>query len=437
MPFALLTALPFVGHLNPLLRQAEELQRRGWRVSVAATREMRDHIAAEAPSIPFVDLGPLGPLAADLRQAEADACADADYRRGGLRFVPVLARIWPVMYDGLIAAISSERPDVMVVDIFTWAGMAAAEKTGVPVVFNNPSLLTGVPLELMPPAPDVPFPTSGMSQHELRWWHKALEPLIRYAFMAGVAATIGRQATALRRSRGLPKVAMHEPLRTAPILVNGAFGLEYQRALPPNVEMVGPMLPDDVPPLSADLAALVSGGPPVIYVNFGTVSVTRPEQLAAVAGALAIPDTRAIWVLKPAQAALLPSPLPASLTVMNWIPSPRALLAHPNVRVFVSHCGINSVQESLAAGTPIVGIPVLADQRDMATRLADAGVGLWLEKTRVTAAALQHAIRRVMDESSFRERIPAVQTAFTRAGGVRRAADLIEAAVARSGQLPQ
>jgi zeaxanthin glucosyltransferase len=103
------------------------------------------------------------------------------------------------------------------------------------------------------------------------------------------------------------------------------------------------------------------------------------------------------------------------------------VLSHPNVRVFVSHCGINSVYESIASGTPVVGIPMLSDQRDMAVRVADAGVGRWMDKSRFTAAELASAIQRVSGDEAYRRRIAPLQDAFARAGGVERAADLIAA----------
>jgi UDP:flavonoid glycosyltransferase YjiC (YdhE family) len=98
--------------------------------------------------------------------------------------------------------------------------------------------------------------------------------------------------------------------------------------------------------------------------------------------------------------------------------------------VFVSHCGINSVHESLHAGTPIVGIPMFADQRDMAIRVQDAGAGLFLNKTCFTSEDLKSAITKVMNNGSFRKNIPALQSSFKLAGGVKRAADLIEQFVA-------
>ena len=128
-----------------------------------------------------------------------------------------------------LRVIGRDRPDLMVVDIFSWAGIDAAEATGVKLAVNNPSLLTGVPLAMLPPAPDVPFMTTGQSIRDVGWVQRAVEPLIRHAMLAGIWFTVGRRITALRKSRGLPAVALHEQVRHATILVNGAFGLDAAR----------------------------------------------------------------------------------------------------------------------------------------------------------------------------------------------------------------
>jgi MGT family glycosyltransferase len=209
--------------------------------------------------------------------------------------------------------------------------------------------------------------------------------------------------------------------------VNGAFGLEYARAIPPLVSMVGPMLPASAPDLSEDMAEWLSAGPPVVYVNLGTLAVATTELLARMSAALDSDRFRTLWVVPREQALRLPSPRPSTLRVLDWGPPPLAVLSHPNVKVFVSHCGVNSAYEAMQAGTPIVGIPICADQRDMAVRVADAGAGLWLDKARFTAAELRGAIERVLDEPSFTEGTRPIQAAIRDSGGVVRAADLIEA----------
>lgn len=47
--------------------------------------------------------------------------------------------------------------------------------------------------------------------------------------------------------------------------------------------------------------------------------------------------------------------------VRKWFPQD-AILAHENVKVFVTHGGLLSCTESILRGKPIVGIPIFGDQ---------------------------------------------------------------------------
>src|SRR3954471_24641132 len=130
--YALFTAIPLVGHANPLLRQGGGRGRRrrrgrvrgagrrgGWRVAFAGTREMRAHVGSESPGLPFVDLGELGAIADRLRRDQEAASVDRDFTRGTFRILSGLAAAWPVMFDGLARAIAGDRPDLLVTDLFT------------------------------------------------------------------------------------------------------------------------------------------------------------------------------------------------------------------------------------------------------------------------------------------------------------------------------
>jgi UDP:flavonoid glycosyltransferase YjiC (YdhE family) len=422
-PGVLFTAIPLVGHLNPLLRQAEELQRRGYRVAVASTSEMAAHVAAETPGVPFVDLGRLGAAAARLRRDQERASRDRRFARGTLRLVRGLIEVWPLMFDGLTAAIRRDRPDVVVADLFTPAGVCAADAEGVRVVVHNPDLLAAISVRLLPPADHLPFLFSGRSRHRVSAVQRVYAPLLRRIAALAATATIGRDLNTLRRTRGLPPIDVHERLRGRPMIVMGAFGLEYERPLPPNIVMAGAMLPQTLPPLPADLDRWLGDGPPVVYCNFGTIAATPPWQLEKMAAAFrADRRRRVLWILRPRE--MWPDVAPRVL-LLEWGPPPLSVLRHPNVVAFVSHCGINSVHESIAAGTPIVGIPMLADQRDMAVRVEDAGAGVWLDKSTFTPEMLGASIDRVATEMRFTEAMPPLQRALSAAGGAARAADVI------------
>jgi len=422
--YALFTAIPLIGHLNPLLRQAEELRRRGWRVAIASPSEMRNHVVSEAPDLPFVDLGSLGAIADSLRRDQEAASIDPRFSRGTVRIVQGLMAVWPLMFDGLTKAVSQDRPDVMVVDLFSIAGLAVAEASRIPVVVNNADLLASVPVTMLPPADWTPFLFSGRSIRDVPWYQRLTGPFVRRFAALLIACTFDRQQNILLRSRKLPSASFHDLLRDKPILVNGVFGLEYRRPLPALFEMVGPMLPASVPNLTAELSQWLSDGPPVVYANLGTLAVAPEGQLAKMAEAFDTDKFRVLWVLK--QSARLRTQPQENVRVLDWGPTPLSVLLHPNVKVYVSHCGINSAHESMYSGTPIVGIPMFADQRDMAARIADAGAGLWLDKMRFSAADLRGAIERVLEDASFARNICEVQAAISQSGGVQRAADIIE-----------
>ena len=52
---------------------------------------------------------------------------------------------------------------------------------------------------------------------------------------------------------------------------------------------------------------------------------------------------------------------PANILTSSWLPQ-QDLLGHPNVRLFVTHGGAGSVQETICHPTPVVGIPLSNDQ---------------------------------------------------------------------------
>ncbi len=423
--YALFTAIPLIGHLNPLVYQAVELQRRGWRVAVASTAEVGAFLEREHPAVPFLALGTSGGAAAYLKRVQALASSDRDFARGALRIVRALKAMWPCMFDGLTDAVRQDRPDVMVVDLFSSAGMCVAEANAIPFVVNNANLLPCLPVQMLPAANHVPTLFSGRSIRAVGRARACLAPLLRRLAAGAAALTVGRDLNVLRRSRGLRSIDIPELLNGRPILVDGAFGLEYERALPANVHMVGAMLPAEPAPLPGDLAAWLDRGRPVVYVNLGTMTIATPKQLGTMRDALKEGPFRVLWIVGESDAGALAPAASERFKILPWGPSPLAVLSHPNVRAFVSHCGINSVHEAIQAGTPIVGIPMFADQLDMGVRLSDAGIGICLDKVRFTAFELRQALQQAMSDSSFAVNLARVRGCFQRAGGPARAADLI------------
>ena len=61
------------------------------------------------------------------------------------------------------------------------------------------------------------------------------------------------------------------------------------------------------------------------------------------------------------------------MLVRNWAPQ-LEILAHKSTGVFLSHCGWNSVLESLSQGIPIIGWP-LAEENGVCVELCNGALG--------------------------------------------------------------
>ncbi|KHN46247.1 anthocyanidin 3-O-glucosyltransferase 7-like [Glycine soja] len=103
----------------------------------------------------------------------------------------------------------------------------------------------------------------------------------------------------------------------------------------------------------------------VAYVCFGTVVAPPPHELVAVAEALEESGFPFLWSLKEGLIGLLPNGFVERTKkhgkIVSWAPQTQ-VLAHDSVGVFVTHCGANSVIESVSSGVPMICKPFFGDQ---------------------------------------------------------------------------
>ena len=50
-----------------------------------------------------------------------------------------------------------------------------------------------------------------------------------------------------------------------------------------------------------------------------------------------------------------------NVMIKKWLPQ-ADILAHPKLKLFISHCGLGSIVESKYLGIPILGLPMFGDQ---------------------------------------------------------------------------
>lgn len=105
------------------------------------------------------------------------------------------------------------------------------------------------------------------------------------------------------------------------------------------------------------------------------------------------------------------------LVVKSWAPQVD-VLSHDSVGGFVTHCGWNSVLESLCAGVPMVAWPLYAEQRlNRIAMVHDMRIALSMDESEdgfVTAAEVQKRVAELMGSesgNSIREQTIAMKNA--------------------------
>jgi hypothetical protein len=97
--------------------------------------------------------------------------------------------------------------------------------------------------------------------------------------------------------------------------------------------------------------------------------------------------------------------------IQPWWPQDD-ILAHPNVKVFITHGGLLSSSEAIFHGVPVIGIPIFGDQELNMARATRAGYGLTIKYSNLTEKALTWALNEMLYKPSYAENIKGVSKLF-------------------------
>lgn len=87
-----------------------------------------------------------------------------------------------------------------------------------------------------------------------------------------------------------------------------------------------------------------------------------------------------------------------NVLIGKWLPQDD-ILAHKNIKLFISHCGLGSIVEAKYHGVPIVGIAVFGDQIANIDSAVDEGWGVKVDFTTITEKSLLDGINEVLSNS--------------------------------------
>ncbi|KAH6798977.1 hypothetical protein C2S51_035461 [Perilla frutescens var. frutescens] len=378
---------PFLsqGHIIPLLHLSRLLHRRSAAVTIFTTAANSPPIRAalldtdvSVVELPFPqNIEGVPPGVENTQNLPSLSCFVA------------FARSIKLMQKSFENALESLNPPVSCVisDGFLGFTLQSAEKFGVPrLLFFGMGAFSSTMYQVLvhekPHAatnsPDEPFPMAGfpgmkLTRNDFSPPYNEVEPSGPYVEF------IEEQGIAMAMSHGM--------------IVNSFYEMEHRyvdywdSTIGPKIYCIGPLCTAAQPPCTPEkpfyvrfLDEKLAEGKPVLYVAFGTQAEVSPEQFREIAEGLERSEVSFLWVLKSGTQEFFPDfqekVRNRGIVVKEWVDQ-LEILKHEVVKGFLSHCGWNSVLESISAGVPILALPFMAEQHLNARFvMEELGVGM-------------------------------------------------------------
>ena len=402
---------PVSGHLDPLAAIGRALLRRGHQATVFHVRDLESKVRAHGLS--FVSLGdkdfPGGTLPASVQKLSA--LKGSASMKFAIQCASAIA--YSLLHDGP-EAIRSAGIDALLVDQNEPAGGSIAEHLELPFM----SVCTSLPLNR---EPAIPPPFVGWS------YNSSLLGRLRnsagYAVSNHFIEPIQKALNSYRAKWNLPLLKSSDDSFSGRAQI-AQMPREFdfpRKHLPNTFHYLGPWFDDHSARIPFPFEML--DGRPIIYGSIGTLQQEQSDMFRVMAEACMNLDAQLVLSLGHPESNEVRN-LPGNPLVVNYAPQIEIL---KRAAVTITHSGMNTTQQSLYFGVPMVAIPLAHDQPAIAARLARTGAGLVIPPASLTVPRLRQALELVLPESSqYRAQALRLKAASSKAGGVDRAVELAE-----------
>jgi MGT family glycosyltransferase len=409
----LITTWDGAGTTPPLMSVAKALVERGHNVRVLGDPTLRaDAVAAGAEWVGWT-------RAPHRTSAGLDGLFVRDWEAGPAGFA--------VMRDDLAVGpaaafaadvreeLEARRPELMLTELLLFGPQVAAEAAGVPYVVLNPTIN-------VVPAPGVPPFGMGFAPavtDEDRERDRVAGEMATAAWDEALPAL-----NAARAEHGLEPLehVLDQGRSAALTLVLTSAAFDLAEGLPPVVKHVGPRLED---PGWAEGWTAPEGDDPLVLVALSSDFQDQGDLLRRIAAALGELPVRGVITTGKG---IDPADVPAAANVQVVGSAPHADVLREAAAV-ITHCGHGTTIKALAAGLPLVCLPMGRDQLDVAARVVHRGAGV-----RLDAAAEPHSIAAALEvviaEPSYRDAAERIAAAIAEETSEDRAALEIESLLA-------
>lgn len=412
-------AQPAMGHVNPMLTIARQMRSEGHTIvffTCPAPEHIKHLIALHG--FHFISARPplrtLGFLLLPFTSGYLETFMAITLFTSGLLYYARAVR----------HVLDEYQPDAVVSDFAFSGACLASESKNIPYVVIHHAGLSF-------PGPGIPPFGSGLPIGAAWGWKGG----VRRVFSNFLGSHVRKTMARARRRLGLssPEEGSPTPLFSPWLtLVLTAEAAEAPRfPLPRTTFFIGPCLAGRESAQESEFPFdQLSPHQPKVYVSLGTVFNRRPTVFGKILGAFDDGRYQVIVSAGGALARLRARRWPSHVLLFERVPQLEVLA---RVDVVVSHGGNNTVNETLAAGKPLLVIPVGGEQGDNASRVVHLGVGLRADLRRATSHEIGVKVTRLLEDPAFRQRAQEIREALAQTQGAVTAARFIDH-VAKSKQ---
>ncbi|MGF1521496.1 MAG: glycosyltransferase [Leptolyngbyaceae cyanobacterium] len=392
-----------------------ELKQRGHQVTLVGTLDAQPKVLAAG--LGFYAIGkadfPAG--------ASKEALAKLGQLSGLSAFrytVDLFKKITSTLLQESPAAFQNAGVEALLIDQTSFGGSTIAEALDLPFISICCAMMINRD-------PDVPPFNTGWSYHPT-WWAR-LRNQLGYSLIDRLVKPIRGLVDDYREQCGLPQFRNpNDAFSQLAQICQQPAEFEYPRQfLPPCFHFTGPFSnAASREPACFPFDKLTEQ--PLIYASLGTVQNRLLGTFQTIAEACQDLDAQLVIALGGGRKQGSLPILPGAPLVVEFAPQLELL---QRTTLTITHAGMNTTLESLSNGVPMVAIPIANDQPGVAARIAWTGTGEVVSLKNLSVSKLRSAIEQVLKENSYQQNALKLQKAIRQAGGVKKAADIVEQAV--------
>lgn len=377
--------IPAHGHTNPTLGVVRELVSRGHQVLYYSYNTMRKKI--EAAGATFISCD-------DYDMEQKLTPKDAVRVGKDLAFsTQILVDTTLALDDKVCEDMRQLNPDCIVADSMAMWGKAVALKLGIPFVSSTT--------------------TFAFNQHSAKIMKQSIGELFR---MIVSMPKIGKHIKRLQ-DKGYPIKSVLDIIQNDDNMHTIVYtSSEFQpcsETFSDKYAFVGPSIRPAESRIEKKKEKL-------IYISMGTVNNDMLSLYKRCISAFADTDYQVIISVGNLVSMDEFGNIPSNIEVFTHVDQIAVL---KEADAFLSHCGMNSVSESLYFGVPLVMFPQTSEQGGVAERVRQLGAGIKLEKT--DKESILKAVNAVLEDSNFKKNADRIADGFHKCTGEKSAADKI------------